>query len=285
MTSIGLTPGAAFLRDAARQFFENLYGNPKMHQDQQLHKDLSWTPALRFTIHEQINVFVEPSESGPYPRILELKAREVRLFPQPISIYAVCPEETLLNTGQGREVRRLEEDGFGLITVDASGTAKRHVSAIPLIQIIPASEIKKELTELTPKIRQRVSEAFEDYCNKPVNGVRSLSEIVEALVEQAGRDAVRKQYIANSAHRHGPADTLDALYQSNHCHNIRAQIGGIRSYIAEYRNLSHHWPKDAKRAHKKYSDCRHAFLDGIKHLQRFRDAVKTIGLSGNLPRS
>lgn len=285
MTSIGLTPGAAFLRDAARQFFEDLYGSPTMHQDQQLHKDLSWTPALRFTIHEQINVFVEPSESGPYPRILELKASEVRLFPQPISIYAVCPEESLLGASQGQELKRLEADGFGLITVDASGTAKRLVSTIPLIQIISASEIRKELAELTPKIRQRVSEAFEDYCNKPVNGVRSLSEVVEGLVEQAGRDAVRKQYIANAAHKAGPADTLDALYQSSYCHNIRAQVGGVRSYIAEYRNLSHHWPKNAKRAHKKYSDCRHAFLDGIKQLQRFRGAVRGIGLTGNLPRS
>lgn len=134
-------------------------------------------------------------------------------------------------------------------------------------------------------MRQRVSEAFDDYCNKPVNGVRSLSEVVEGMVEQAGREAVKKQYL-NGSDVGGPvARTLDGMYESKQFKNVRAQIGGVRSYIAEYRNLSHHWPKNARRAHKKYADCRHAFLDGIRQMQRFRTAMKDVGLSGNIPRT
>ena len=46
----------------------------------ELHRELQWTPALRFVIYGYINVFVEPSESGPYPRILELKYADVLNF-------------------------------------------------------------------------------------------------------------------------------------------------------------------------------------------------------------
>ena len=284
MTDIGLTTGADFLRDAARRYFMNLYGDPAMYVNSELHRDLSWTPSLRFVIHEQIHVFVEPSETGPYPRIFELKVADVRQFPTPIAIYAVCPEESLVAAAQRQEVKRLEGDGFGLLSVDSNGVVTRMVSTIPIIQIIPVSEIKKELVDLTPKMRQRVSEAFEDYCNKPVNGVRSLSEIVEAVVEQAGRDATKKQYVSMSAVANGPAKALDAMYEASQFRPVRAQIGGVRSYIAEYRNLSHHWPRNGKKAHKKYADCRHAFLDGVRQLQRFRVAMKQVGLTGNLPR-
>ena len=285
MTDVGLTSGEQFLRNAARRFFEGLYENPEMHLEEELHRDLSWTPALWFTIHEQIRIFVEPSETSPYPRILELKNGDVRRFPQPIAIYAACPEEILHAPGQRGEIKRLEADGYGLVTVDADGNANRVISAIPLIHIIPSSEFKQEIKGLPKKLRQRISEAFEDYCSKPVNGVKSLSEVIEGMVEQAGKDAVKKQYLQQKNVGGSIADLLDALHNLPQCNNVRAQIGGVRSFVAEYRNLSHHWPKDAKRAHKKFSVCRHAFLDGIKRIHQFRTAMKVVGFSGNLPRA
>ena len=283
MSGISLTSGADFLRDAARQHFELLYSNPKMHLSKQLHKDLLWTPSLRFVIYEHINVFVEPSESGPYPRILELKAREVRNFQSPIEIYAVCPKEALLSTSQAHDVERLRGDGFGLLSVDSDGVVSQVFSTIPLIQIIPDSEIKKEFGALTKRMRQRVSEAFQDYCNKPVNGVRTLTEVVEGMVTRAGKDAKTKGYLSRSDISGGVAKTLDALYEEPNFQSARAQIGGVRGYIAVYRNLTHHWPKNSKKAYQKYADCRHAFLDGVRHLGRFRQAMRAIGLSGNLP--
>lgn len=140
-----LTTGAEFLREAARRHFQSRFGNPVMHVNRELHKDLAWTPALRFLIHEQVNVFVEPSESGLYPTIFELKSREVREFPVPIAIYAVTPEEALAEPGAQKELKRLEADGFGLLAVDSNGEARLVVSAIPIIQIIPRSEVEKEL--------------------------------------------------------------------------------------------------------------------------------------------
>ena len=283
MTTVGLISGEEFLLNAAQKLFEDRYEKPKMHFNEQLHRDLPWTPALRFTIHESINIFVEPSETEPYPRILKLKKDDVYRFSQPIAIYSVCPEDMISKSAQRSERNLLQDQGFGLITVDPNGHARSMFSAIPLIQVISQADFKKEIHGLSHKIRQRVSEAFDDYCNKPVNGVKSLSEVIEGLVTQAGNDVVRKGCLSKKQLGSGVAEALDALYNVQQYKNIRAAIGGARSHISVYRNLSHHWPKNKRKAHEKYGNCRHAFLDGIKQIQQFREAMKSVGLSGNLP--
>lgn len=284
MEFVGLTSGEEFLRDAARRYFEDLYENPTMHMNQELHKDLEWTPALRFVIHEHINVFVEPSETGPYPRILERKHTEVLHFPQPIAIYAVCREEMIVKSDQRSDMKRLQAYGFGLITVDHEGQAHREFSASPLVQVIPKAEYKVEIEGLPKKIRQRIGETYEDYNAKPVNGVKSLTEVLEGLVIQAGKDVVRKKYRSKSALGSGAADILDALHDTKECKSARAAIGGVRSHIKEYRNPKHHWSTNKRAAYPKYSDCRHAFIDGVKHIHRFRIAMRAVGFTGNLPK-
>jgi hypothetical protein len=65
----------------------------------------------------------------------------------------------------------------------------------------------------------------------------------------------------------------------------RGVIGGLRHHIQTYRNLSHNWPKNKAKAYQKYSDRRHAFLDDVRQMVQFRQAMKGIGLSGNLPKT
>ena len=284
MTTVGLTSCSTFLCEAARTFFKDLYGNPEMHLNEQLHRDLPWIPALWFSIHGHLTIFTEPSEIGPYPRILELKSNDVRHFPRPIAIYAVCPDDMIAKPAQRSDMNRLQDHGFGLVTIDPNGLAHRIFHATPLIQVISQADFKQEIHGLNGKIRQRVSEAFDDYRNNPVNGVKFLSEVIEGLVKQAGNDAVRKAYLSKNKLGDGVAEALDALHQASQCMDARAGIGGVRSYISEYRNLVHHWPRNAKKAYDKYATCRHAFLDGIKKVKRFRTAIKQVGLSGNLPR-
>lgn len=285
MKFVGLTSGEEFLRNAARRYFDDLYEKPTMHVNQELHRDLAWTPALRFVIHEYINVFVEPSEISPFPRLLDAKHTDVLHFPQPIAIYAVCPEEMVLKPAQRAEMKRLQSHGFGLITVNQQGQPHREFSASPLVQVIPKAEYKVEIEGLPKKIRQRIGEAYEDYNAKPVNGVKSLTEVLEGFVTQAGKDAVREKYLNKSDLGSGVADTLDALHGAKKCKSARAAIGGVRSHVKEYRNPKHHWPANKKKAYQKYNDCRHAFMDGIKHIHRFRTAMRAVGLTGNLPKT
>ena len=284
MSNKGLTSGEEFLRTAAHAFFKDLFGGPAMHFNKELHRNLAWTPALRFTFGVYINVFIEPSETGPYPRILELKNAEVRNFPQPITIYAVCPENMISKSDQQADMKRLQSHGFGLITVDSNGQAHRMFSASPLIQFIPQAEFKGEAAGLSRKIKQRVSEAFDEYNSKPINGVKCISEVLEGLVMQAGKEAKKKEYFKDNPLPGGSvANVLDGLHDVKQCKNARASIGGVRGYIHDYRNTSHHYPTSKKVAYERYTNCRHAFLDGIKKIKTFRAAMKNAGLSGNLP--
>ena len=280
MTISGLTSGAEYLRDAAQEFFNGMYGNPKMFLDEPLHKDLSWTPALRFTIHKHINIFVEVSETSPYPEVLSLKSNAVRNFQEPISIYSICPEDVKI--AKKDVVKELELNGFGLITVDSNKQVELVFRAIPLIQIIPKSEFNSEIRGLSIIIRQRVSEAFVDYNDNPVNGVKSLTEILEGVVTSAWKQCLKKGYLENRRRNFDVATNLDTLYNNDRFQNIRGPIGGVRGYYGQYRHLSHHWPKNKKQAYKKYADCRHAFIDGIKQIQQFITAIRSVGLSVRL---
>lgn len=204
-------------------------------------------------------------------------------IPEPISIYCVCPEEVVFNSDKRRLIKQLREHGFGLLTVNRDGEVQREFSAIPLIQVISKNDYKEEIEGLSKKIRQRIGQAYEDYCNKPTTGVASLTEIVEGIVGRAAADAVKRQYLTSAELGSTVAANLDALYSAGSCRNARAAIGGLRGYVHQYRNLSHHWPKNKKASYKKYKDCKHAFVDGIKQIQQFRRAMKSINLSGELP--
>jgi hypothetical protein len=170
-----------------------------------------------------------------------------------------------------------------LLTVSADGSVQKRASCIPLVQQIPETAFKDGVRELPIKMRRRLAESFEHYQQDAVSGVRDITELMEGLVLKCGRDAVTKKWIQpNDAKPGYPAATLTALATTPQGKSIQPAIGGTQSYISEYRNTAHHFPKNRKQAHRKYRDCRHAFLDGIKRICAFRAALKNIGLSGNL---
>lgn len=174
-------------------------------------------------------------------------------------------------------------DGYGLLTVSADGTVQKRAGTIPIVQQIGDQEFKVELTELPPTLRRRLAESFDVYNHNAASGVADISEVVEGLVLRAGRDAAKKKFIAAGDVRPGaPAATLAALLACSQGKNAAAAIGGAQSYISMYRNVAHHFPKNKKQAFKKYRDCRHGFLDGLKKVNQFRDAMRGIGLSGLL---
>ena len=282
MPNEGLSSPLESLRDAARACFANRYADPTFHVEKAL-PQLQWVPALRFVLpHGHIHVFVEPSDNGPYPRGLDILYTKARNYAEPIAVYSVCYEAATYSTAYRRARRELKSHGFGLVTVDHNGVADVEFPAIPIVQAIAEADFKQQTTDLPKGIRQRVSEAFDDYVAKPVNGVRTLSEIVEGMIRKAGRDSAKKGGISKKDSGKAPAAVLDALHEKHP--QARAAIGGARSFIDECRNLSHHWPRNKKDAYKKYADCRHHFLSGLHTIQALSKAMKGIGLAGNLPR-
>ena len=283
MSDDRLTSALEFLRDSARTCFADRYGNPAMYDDKPLHSRLQWVPALRFTLNRHIHVFVEPSDGGPYPRSLAMLYAEANNYPEPIAVYSVC-HEAAIDTVAGRQQRKqLKAHGFGLVTVDGQGDTDVHFTAIPIVQAIPDAEFQQQTKGLPKGIRQPAILAFDHYRANPVNGVQTLSELVEGMIIKAARDSAARGGISRADSRRNLADILDALH--DRYPNARAAIGGARKFIKECRNLAHHAPKNRKDAYQKYALTRHHFLEGLHTIQSFRKAMKTAGLSGNLAKT
>jgi len=126
-------------------------------------------------------------------------------------------------------------------------------------------------------------EAFDRYVHSPPTGVADIAEVLEGFILKAGREAAKKNWIkSNDARPGAPAATLDAMQVASQFGASMAAIGSVRFFVAEYRNTSHHFPKNAEQAATKYRECRHAFLDGLKRVNAFRNSMKDRGLSGSI---
>lgn len=272
--------GDKFLIESAIRYFNDRYQYPNVRNGEEVEKGFSWRPTFHFKIFQHLTVAAEISEK-PYPMILSLRHADIMSLDIPMSIYVVCTEESY--KADIGEAKRLMNDGYGLITVAADGNVFKQNNCIPLIQRIAPKEFKSSIKSLPKAIRARLSESYNIYENNAPAGVTHITEVMEGLVLKAGKDAVQKKWITSADIKSGSARILGALRGSGtHLKNASAAIGGAESYISQYRNIAHHYPNNAKKAAKKYRDCRHGFLDGIRKIEFFRDAVRSAGLSGRL---
>ncbi|WP_342361897.1 hypothetical protein [Terrarubrum flagellatum] len=280
MSTVGLSSGTDFLRDSAKAHFEKIFQQPTILLNSQLDANLSWRPSIQFTVNGHQTIVAEASET-PYPLIFNMRRTDILNVQAPITVYCVCPEEAYL--ADQPSAKKLMADGYGLFTVDAQGTVVKRCGSIPLVMQITDGLFVEEIKGLPKKFRQRIAESFEKYKQNAQSGVADISEVVEATVFKAGKDAVAKGWVTASDVKPGfSAKTLEALKDAANLKNAAAAIGGAQSFISVYRNSAHHTPRNKKQAYTKYRDCRHGFLDGIKKIAHFRDSVKQCGLTGNL---
>lgn len=280
MASGGLSSGTDFLRNSAAAYFNQVYQHPPMQVAAEVDPSLSWKPSIQLRVNDHLVVLAEASET-PYPIIFRLRRTDVLQLQMPISIYCVCPEEAYLE--EQAEVKELRAHGYGLLTVAANGTVQNRFSSIPIVQQIPDAEFRQEITGLPPKIKRSVSEAFDLYNHNSPAGVSNITEVFEGVILKAAREAVKKTWLkAKDAKPGATAATLAAMSLAPQFANCAAAIGGAQAYVSRYRNTAHHFPKNKKQAHRKYRDCRNAFVNGIKEVQDFRTAMKNVGLTGNI---
>lgn len=283
MTMIGLLNTTEYLRNAAQKWFNSQFHNPACKVEEKFSSAIKWSPSLQFLINSHHLVIVEASEVV-YPEIFRLRGSEIINEEVPISIYCVCPEEVFLTKPGQLQARDLASHGFGLLTVDDAGVVTRRQNAAPLAQRIGRGEFNSEISGLPQKVRTRLAESFEKYEAHPVAGVQDITDVAEGFVLRAGQDAVKAGHLqANQAKPGKSAETLKNLEAVPQAGNVAAQIGLMKYYISEYRNTSHHFPRDKKKAYKKYRDCRYGFVSGIRTIKAFQDAMKSIGLSGKMP--
>jgi hypothetical protein len=273
----GLVPNAPRLVKAAKAYFNDHYENPPLHVNETLDEDLEWTPSLHFKASDHLIIAAEISATA-YPMILRMRHADILVLPRPIAVYCVCPEEEYLKKESQADVRSLRAHGYGLITVDEKWKAMKRHACIPLIQFIPEPDFKQEIKDLPKAWRVRLRASYDKYLTDPVSGVQDVSEVLEGLVVSAARGAAKKGWtkpIANKA----LADVLDALGDLPQCKAARAAIGGIRNYVKQYRNTSHHYPNNKRQAYEKYRNAQHGFRDGLKQIGTFRTAMAGLGIA------
>lgn len=278
MTAENLTTGLDPIKDAAKAYFRGIYHVQNVILDSEVDAKLNWKPSIQLKVNEHLTIIAEVSEK-PYPLIISLRRPDVENLPQPISVYSVCPEEAYL--ADQAEAKRLMAHGYGLLTVDAAGAVQVRASCIPVIQIISQETFQDEIKGLPAKLKTRLAEAYQRYVHNAPSGSTDISEVLEGLVTRAGKEAVGKKWIAKSDTR-TVAKTLDAMMAAPDCHNAIGALAAARGYIYVYRNANHHFPKNKAQAAKKYKECRHSFLDGLKKVRHFRDAMRNLGLTGGL---
>lgn len=272
----GISSSTDFIRSSVRQYLVSTYSNPPIKCDEEVDPKLGWTPTISCAVNKQL-MLIEASET-PYPEILRIRRAEMVEVPAPIAAYAACPEEAYAQNQ--KDAAALALHGFGLFTVDASGNVTAKFPAIPIAQHIPESQFKDDVAELPAPHKRRAKECFDLYKHNAPAGVANLAEQLEALIMRAAKDAAKKGWITNAQANGNLANVLISLQGATQFNSADTVIGAARVYVQRYRNPSHHVPKNKKQAHRKYRDCRHGFLDGLRNMQDFKDQMKSLGLSG-----
>lgn len=279
MSWSGLTHGETVLAKSAIEYFQTRFEPAEIKRFEEVDPKLGWRPSLHFQRNNHMTIVAEVSEETPYPEIFRIRRAEIVDVQRPMSVYAVCAEAVCLRADKQVDIKSLQDHGFGLLSVSDNGDVTVRFHCIPLIQHIPEAELVEEMRELTPKIRAEIRDCYERYKNDARSGLEGITQLVEALVNCAAKRVVKRNWTTNTQLGTTTSSILDKLNTLEECKAARGAIGGVRGYMAEYRNIAHHAPRSKKQAHKKYRDCHNGFREGIRKVRSFRKAFKNLGIA------
>lgn len=274
----GLEPSAQSLGKAAQSYFvdQGMASLASISIDKEINRSIPWRPTLWFKGAGHTTIALEVSPEIPYPMALKINTAEILHANIPITVYAACPEEIFLKNQSEvqKEIQRLRDHGFGLLTIDSEGRVTKQFGGQPLIQYIPEDDFKRETKGLPVSIARELREAFDVYKSKPSAGLANVGETVEAATNCAKKAILKKGWATEADMKTSLAAHLNCMLSLAQLNNAKAGIGRMRSFVNEYRNPSHHAPKSQKAAYERYYGCKHGFLEGIKSLQSFTTQLK-----------
>lgn len=278
MVQPGLTTGTDYLLDAAKAHFDAIFHQPAMKINEPL-DGLNWSPAISFKPNAYSLVIAETSETV-FPAMFNLRRAKLEKYTVPVSVYSVCAEEEFLKSQDA--VKELVEAGYGLVTVDVSGASHVRQECVPIQQIIYREIFNEEIKSLPRSIRQRLAESFQRYSHIPPSGVTDITEVMEGVIVKAGAAAKKKSWLTNAEVKVDVAALLKNMQAKPQFGGALGAIGSAQGFMSEWRNANHHFPKNAAAAAKRYRDCRHGFLEGLRQIKNFKEAMSNIGLSFRL---
>ncbi len=242
--------------------------------------DINWRPTLQITVNKYTTIAFEISEKV-FPPIISLSRTEIVNTNQPICVYSVCSEEECRKNM--KDIKILKSHGFGLLMIDDDGNISQYANAIPLAQFIPKNKYDDLVREIPANIKQRIKTAFDTYNQNPVSGLEEITKIVEGIAFNTASKLVTRGDMSLFSSGTSLSDVLAdmANVSSPKRSPLRGQlaaIGGFQSYVKEFRNSSHHEPKNKKQAKKQLSHCEAGFTEGIRKISDFVLAFKKYGI-------
>ncbi len=245
--------------------------------NEEIESSISWRPTLHFEASE-FSLIAADVKVTPFPESLMLTKTKIANAHLPITLYSICAEVAYLTRDGLKEANELKAHGLGLFTVNAEGIATKQFSGIPIINHIPLAEFDSHLVGIPKGIASRIKDAFDSYNNTPTTGVTAISEILEGLVFDAIKGAVKKGWMTNASAKKLLAPALDDMAKTAEFKDSAAAIGGARGFVKIHRNAANHNPRTRKDAYNRFVKCKQAFFAGIQAIDSFYTAMKNAGI-------
>ncbi|QNM82028.1 hypothetical protein H8M03_08270 [Sphingomonas sabuli] len=275
MAASALTPGGDYLLNAACQHFNRHFQNPELKFTEKFAANIDWRPSLHFRTPSHSIVAAQIGEAV-FPEILRRRRGSLMRSALPLTVFCVCPLEEYQNNPE--EAEDLRDNGFGLITISANGGCQLQYDAVPLQHIIQLEEVELEFDGLPKKLRQRLADSYRAYSGDPLAGVRDVTEVFEEIINKAAATARRKGWITATQEAQGLANVLQTMENRPPMNQKRQTIAAARGFTHKYRNFNHHPPAEARARARRFRECRHAFLEGLKQIRDFREDMAEVGL-------
>lgn len=278
MTTPPQNPTIEFLTDAGIRHFKENLGIAQFNKDKEFKAGLEWRPSFWFRYQGAANL-IEASVDKIPPIIAKASYSDILQIDEPICVYIVCTEKVFNDANQSL-IKSMTAQGYGIISIDGNGESHLRNRAAPLLQIISPEEIKNRVRACTPANRKKVLACFEEYKSNPKNGVQEITEIFESFIQRAMKDSVKQGWFVDADLEMAKANQLIKMQKDGHFHNVSAVIGEAQSFMKNVRNIAKHPPSSRVKAAERFRDCRSNFIQGIRAINNFSAAMKTIGLSG-----
>jgi len=262
------------------QYLTDKYGKTGFKLQSELDSDLNWRPTIQLKTSRFTTMGVEVSEIL-YPQLLKGVSHDLvaDFSDTPVVVCVACPLAVYQADSRQAVVSKLKSHGFGIITADDQGNVIEQVKAIPLIHHISEADFLAKIHDLNPTVRVQARQAYDTYRVNSYQGLQDVAQVIEGLIFGFAKGARKKGWIASV--KSDAAFVLDDLFASsnNKLQSQRAVIGGARSFVKFYRNMSSHPPKTTKDAAKLVKECRGGFFQALQVADQLSTAMRNCQLT------
>jgi len=281
MTSSILTPRLQATFKGGLRYLKANFGQNGLKTNVEIDPNISWVPSFHLRSRRVLRVAAEISDVL-YPQIIKEAFADVMQFAEPISVYVVCPLEVFMADQKQLTVARLKRHGIGIITVDDLGKATLQCPCTPLVQNISEEEMEDKIRSLTPTLQNKYRGVRRTYQTNVGQGLQEAGQIIEAFVRAVGERAAKKGWMSAVGKGMTAADIIDSLWACKQFKDHRAELGGARNFIKDFRNTSSHPERTSKELLQKIKKCRIGVLEAVRITHELLSTARALSLRVDL---